>query len=82
MTSGDSLRVGGQVFSAILGGSGIFYLWCSFNMPIFGLKAFIFLSSATVILFLLYPDSAPDHRGAVKAIRGFINRIVAPKSGR
>ena len=80
--SGDSMRIGGQTLSAILGGTGIFYLWCSFYVPIFGLKAFIFLGAATAVTFLLNPDSLPDHRGTVKAIHGFINRIVAPKDRR
>jgi hypothetical protein len=80
--SGDSLRVGGQTLSAIFGGTGIFYLWCSFYVPIFGLKAFIMLGAATAILFLLDPELLPDHRGTVKAIHGLVRRIVAPKGRR
>src|ERR1700676_1014785 len=78
----DSVRVGGQAMSAILGGPGVFYLWCSFYEPLFGLKALIMLGAATIISVYLYPESFDGHRGTFKAIGRIAGKITTRKPRR
>ena len=75
--SGDTMRLGGQALAAILGGPGIFFLWCSFYEPIYGVKALILLGAATAISVFLYPQSFDGHRGTVKAIGRIAGKIAA-----
>jgi len=74
--SEDSVRIGGQALAAILGGPGVFYLWCSFYEPLFGLKALIMLGAATAISVCLYPESFDGHRGALRVIGRVAERIT------
>ena len=78
----DSVRIGGQAMSAILGGPGMFYLWCSFYEPVFGLKALIMLGAATAISVYLYPESFDGHRGTIKAIGRIAGKITTRKPRR
>ncbi len=71
------MRLGGQALAAVLGGPGIFYLWCSFYEPIFGVKALILLGAATAISICLYPESFDGHRGTFKAIGRIAGKIAA-----
>lgn len=80
--SGDSMRLGGQTVSAVLGGTGIFYLWCSFYVPILGLKAAIFIGAATVITLLLHPDSSGGMDGTFRTIQRIAVKITTRKPRR
>ena len=76
------MRLGAQALAAILGGPGVFYLWCSFYEPIFAVKALIMLGAATAISLCLYPDAVDGHRGAVRAIARIASRITTRKPRR
>ena len=80
--SEDSLRIGSQTMSAMFGGTGIFYLWCSFYVPVLGFKALILLGAATAITFLLYPDSFDGAGGAFRTIRRIAARVTTRKPRR
>jgi hypothetical protein len=80
--SEDSMRIGGQAMAAILGGAGMFYLWCSFYEPVFGLKALIMLGAATAISFYVYPESFAGHSGTLKAIGRIASKITTRKPRR
>jgi hypothetical protein len=80
--SGDSMRIGGQAMAAILGGPGVFYLWCSFYEPVMALKALIALGAATAISVFLYPESFDGHRDTFKAIGRIAGKITARKPRR
>jgi hypothetical protein len=80
--SGDNMRLGGQALSAILGGPGVFYLWCSFYEPLFALKALIMLGAATAISVYLYPESFDGHRSTFKAIGRIAGKVTTRKPRR
>ena len=82
MMSGDSMRLGGQAMSAILGGTGIFYLWCSFYVPVFGFKAAVLLGAATAITLLLHPDSLDGTGGTFRTLRRIAIKATTRKPRR
>jgi hypothetical protein len=48
-----------RLLSAILGGSGIFCLIVSFDVPEVGAQAFILLATATAIIYRAVPGRTP-----------------------
>jgi hypothetical protein len=46
----EAMRLFGQVFSLLLGSTGVFMLWASFYVPDCGALAAFFLSAGTAIV--------------------------------
>ena len=74
MLAHQQMRFGARIMAAIFGGPGIFYLWLSFERPIDGLTALIYLGIATTLALYAEDKSEPRlaPRGAVARCKAIL----------